>query len=360
MSEVALMASVELKQVRKSFGNTEVVHGVDVSIDDREFVVLVGPSGCGKSTLLRMIAGLEEITSGEIHIGDRLVNNVPPKQRDIAMVFQNYALYPHMTVFDNMAFSMRLAGTDKREIGERVDRAAKILGLTEYLDRYPRQLSGGQRQRVAMGRAIVRNPQVFLFDEPLSNLDAQLRVQMRIEIKELHQRLKTTSVYVTHDQIEAMSMADKIVVMNGGHVEQIGSPLELYDNPDNLFVAGFIGSPAMNFLPGRLVTDGGRRGVQIADGCILPAPQTREADGREVVLGVRPEHFAIGESCVEAEVVVVEPTGADTQVFCRIAGNDVSAISRERHVFRPGDRIHLKPMDDKSYLFDPGSGRRLQ
>ena len=225
-----------------------------MTINDGEFVVLVGPSGCGKSTLLRMLAGLEEITSGEIRIGDKVVNNVPPKARDIAMVFQNYALYPHMTVFDNMAFSMKLAGRSKEETGQRVDVAAKILGLTEYLDRYPRQLSGGQRQRVAMGRAIVRDPQVFLFDEPLSNLDAKLRVQMRTEIKELHQRLKTTSVYVTHDQIEAMTMADKIVVMNGGNVEQIGSPLELYDNPANLFVAGFIGSPAMNFLPGDLRT----------------------------------------------------------------------------------------------------------
>jgi multiple sugar transport system ATP-binding protein len=351
------MASVELRQVRKSFGNTPVVHGVDVAIADGEFVVLVGPSGCGKSTLLRMIAGLEEITAGEIRIGERLVNNVAPKERDIAMVFQNYALYPHMKVIDNMAFSMKLAGRSRQEIRERVDKAAKILGLTDYLDRYPRQLSGGQRQRVAMGRAIVRDPQVFLFDEPLSNLDAKLRVQMRTEIKELHQRLKTTSIYVTHDQIEAMTMADKIVVMNGGRVEQIGTPLELYDQPANLFVAGFIGSPAMNFLSGKLV--GAGRGVQIAEGCMLPAPANGQADGREVVIGVRPEDFVIGDSGVQAQVVVVEPTGADTQVYCRVAGQDVTAVSRARHTFRPGDIIALKPAEGKSYLFDPASGARI-
>jgi multiple sugar transport system ATP-binding protein len=353
------MASVELRQVRKSFGSTQVVHGVDVSISDGEFVVLVGPSGCGKSTLLRMIAGLEEISAGEILIGERVVNNIPPKQRDIAMVFQNYALYPHMKVIDNMAFSMKLAGRSREEIRERVDKAAKILGLTDYLDRYPRQLSGGQRQRVAMGRAIVRDPQVFLFDEPLSNLDAKLRVQMRTEIKELHQRLKTTSVYVTHDQIEAMTMADKIVVMNGGKVEQIGTPLDLYDQPANLFVAGFIGSPAMNFLSGKLVTEGGGRGAQIADGGVLPVPANAEPDGREVIVGVRPEHFDIGEPCVKAQVVVVEPTGADTQIYCRIAGQDITAVSRARHTFRPGDTIDLKPSEGKSYLFDPASGARL-
>src|SRR5262247_3535742 len=245
------MASVAIRDVRKAFGATAVIHGVDISIRDGEFVVLVGPSGCGKSTLLRMIAGLENITAGEIRIGQRLVNSLPPKDRDVAMVFQNYALYPHMTVAANMGFSLKLRGAPKAEIDARVKRAAEILGLTPLLERYPRQLSGGQRQRVAMGRAIVRDPQVFLFDEPLSNLDAKLRVQMRTEIKELHLRLKTTSVYVTHDQIEAMTMADTIVVMNNGNVEQIGSPLELYDNPANLFVAGFIGSPAMNFLPGR-------------------------------------------------------------------------------------------------------------
>jgi len=353
------MASVELKQVRKSFGSTQVVHGVDISIADGEFVVLVGPSGCGKSTLLRMIAGLEEISEGEIMIGDRVVNNVPPKQRDIAMVFQNYALYPHMKVFDNMAFSMKLAGRSTEEMRQRVDKAAQILGLADYLDRYPRQLSGGQRQRVAMGRAIVRDPKVFLFDEPLSNLDAKLRVQMRTEIKELHQRLKTTSIYVTHDQIEAMTMADTIVVMNGGRVEQIGTPLDLYDEPANLFVAGFIGSPAMNFLPGRIVASPPGRGVQIAEGCVIPVPCSGGLRDREVILGVRPEHFNIGESCVNVQVIVVEPTGADTQVFCKLAGHNVSAISRERHTFRPGDTISLKPFEGKTYLFDPDSGARI-
>ncbi len=352
------MASVQLKGVRKAFGRVEVVHGVDISIRDGEFVVLVGPSGCGKSTLLRMVAGLEEITSGEIRIGDRVVNNVPPKARDIAMVFQNYALYPHMTVFDNMAFSMKLAGRSREEMRQRVDVAAKILGLTEYLERFPRQLSGGQRQRVAMGRAIVRDPQVFLFDEPLSNLDAKLRVQMRTEIKELHLRLKTTSLYVTHDQIEAMTMADTIVVMNGGNVEQIGSPLELYDNPANLFVAGFIGSPAMNFLPGRFVP-GSATAVKLANGSELPAPACREADGREVTLGVRPEHFVINEGGVPADVIVVEPTGADTQVYCRLSDTEVTVVSRERHIFKPGETIQLQPIPEKTYLFDPASGKRL-
>ncbi|MEO8005723.1 MAG: sn-glycerol-3-phosphate ABC transporter ATP-binding protein UgpC [Betaproteobacteria bacterium] len=353
------MASVELRAVRKTFGNTAVVHGVDVAVADGEFVVLVGPSGCGKSTLLRMIAGLEQITSGEIRIGERVVNDVAPKQRDIAMVFQNYALYPHMKVIDNMAFSMKLAGKSREEMRARVDKAAKILGLTEYLDRYPRQLSGGQRQRVAMGRAIVRDPQVFLFDEPLSNLDAKLRVQMRTEIRELHQRLKTTSIYVTHDQIEAMTMADKIVVMNAGKVEQIGTPLELYDNPANLFVAGFIGSPAMNFIKGRLVTTATGRGVELAPGSVLPAPANAQADGHDVVLGVRPEHFDIGAACVKAQVVVVEPTGADTQVYCRIAGQSVTAVSRARHAFKPDDTIELEPVAGKTYLFDPATGARI-
>ena len=275
------MAAVNLRGVFKSFGSTRVVHGVDISIADGEFCVLVGPSGCGKSTLLRMIAGLEEISGGEIEIGTRVVNKVPPKERDIAMVFQNYALYPHMTVFDNMAFSMKLAGESREKMRARVEVAANILGLMEYLDRYPRQLSGGQRQRVAMGRAIVRDPQVFLFDEPLSNLDAKLRVQMRTEIKELHQRLTTTSIYVTHDQIEAMTMADKIVVMNAGKVEQIGSPLGLYDNPANLFVAGFIGSPSMNFLPGTLKKSGGNARVELNDGTFLPMPNSAGgADGQ--------------------------------------------------------------------------------
>ncbi len=346
------MSAVSLHGVRKSFGSTEVVHGVDISIADGEFCVLVGPSGCGKSTLLRMIAGLEEISAGEIAIGARVVNALRPKERDIAMVFQNYALYPHMTVYDNMAFSLRLAGVAKDEAEQRVADASQILGLNDYLQRYPRQLSGGQRQRVAMGRAIVRKPQVFLFDEPLSNLDAKLRVAMRTEIKALHQRLTTTSVYVTHDQIEAMTMADKIVVMNNGRVEQIGSPLELYDNPANLFVAGFIGSPAMNFLKGRL------NGAAVAVGSgISLSVRTKLESGRDVLVGVRPEHLAVAADGVPAEVVVVEPTGADTQIFCKLAGTAVTAVVRERHDFRPGESIRLKPQ--LTYLFDPSSGARL-
>jgi multiple sugar transport system ATP-binding protein len=326
------MAAVNLSAVRKSFGSTQVVHGVNVDIKDGEFCVLVGPSGCGKSTLLRMIAGLEEISGGEIRIGDRVVNTVPPKERDIAMVFQNYALYPHMTVYDNIVFSLKLANVPADEARRRVEEAAAILGLTEYFHRYPRQLSGGQRQRVAMGRAIVRKPQVFLFDEPLSNLDAKLRVSMRTEIKALHQRLTTTAIYVTHDQIEAMTMADKIVVMNAGKVEQIGTPLELYDHPANLFVAGFIGSPAMNFIPER-------------------------RDGKDVLVGIRPEHLSIASEGLAAEVVVVEPTGADTQIFCKVNGVDVTAVVRERHAFRPGESVRLKPQ--LTYLFDPSSGARL-
>jgi len=351
------MAAVTLKSIRKSFGTHEVVHGVDISIADGEFCVLVGPSGCGKSTLLRMIAGLEEITSGEVRIGARTVNDVAPKERDIAMVFQNYALYPHMTVFDNMGFSLKLAGEPRDSMRRRVEDAAQILGLTEFLGRYPRQLSGGQRQRVAMGRAIVRKPQVFLFDEPLSNLDAKLRVAMRTEIKALHQRLKTTSVYVTHDQIEAMTMADKIVVMNAGNVEQIGSPLQLYDDPVNLFVAGFIGSPAMNFLPGRIV----KGGVEVGEGIVLPVPPStageRVAAGREVVAGIRPEHLSVVSQGVPVIVELVEPTGADTQIFCKLAGADVSAVVRERHEFKPGERIALSPV--QTFIFDPASGARL-
>ena len=352
------MASVTLSGVRKSFGSTEVVHGVDVGVEDGEFCVLVGPSGCGKSTLLRMIAGLEEISGGRIAIGDRVVNGVAPKERDIAMVFQNYALYPHMTVYDNMAFSLKLAGESREHTRARVEEAALILGLEEYLRRYPRQLSGGQRQRVAMGRAIVRKPQVFLFDEPLSNLDAKLRVAMRTEIKALHQRLKTTSVYVTHDQIEAMTMADKIVVMNAGRVEQIGSPLELYDDPANQFVAGFIGSPAMNFLTGRMARNGAGLAVAVGGGVHLPIPVRAEIpEGREVVVGVRPEHFAVADDGVPAEVVVVEPTGADTQIFCKLAGVDVTAVVRERHAFQPGAPVRLKPQ--LTFIFDPASGARL-
>ncbi len=356
------MAAVDIRGVRKSFGSTEVIHSVDVHIDDGAFVVLVGPSGCGKSTLLRMVAGLEEITAGEIAIGGRVVNEVPPRDRDIAMVFQNYALYPHMKVFDNMAFALKLAKTDPKAIRERVDRAAQILGLTGLLERYPRQLSGGQRQRVAMGRAIVRAPQVFLFDEPLSNLDAKLRVQMRTEIKELQRRLGTTSVYVTHDQIEAMTMADEIVVMHDGHVEQTGKPLELYDRPANLFVAGFIGSPAMNFIRGTYRKDGTSAHVVLPTGARVPAALTGAADGTDVVYGVRPEHLAVardGEGLV-GEVAVVEPTGADTHVVLRAGPDELLAVFRERHTFQPGDRITLRPDAASAHLFEASGGARIR
>jgi multiple sugar transport system ATP-binding protein len=357
------MATVQIRRVEKFFGTTHIIRGVDIDIQDGQFTVLVGPSGCGKSTLLRMIAGLEEISKGEVLIGGRVVNNMLPKERDIAMVFQNYALYPHMTVRDNMAFSLTLAKQPKSVADERVRKAAGILGLEPLLDRYPRQLSGGQRQRVAMGRCIVRDPQVFLFDEPLSNLDAKLRVQMRTEIKELHQRLKTTSVYVTHDQIEAMTMADNIVVMRDGLVEQTGSPLDLYDRPANQFVAGFIGSPAMNFLPGVVRRSGGAPRVELTGGVSLPMPSTALAaeDGRSVIYGTRPEHMELaGEGDgVATEVIVVEPTGADTQVFTKLAGVDMTTVFRDRHAFRPGEVIRLRPDTARAHLFDAATGARL-
>ena len=353
------MAPVLLRDVRKAFGSVAVIHGVDIAIGDGEFVVLVGPSGCGKSTLLRMIAGLEHITSGEIRIGDRVVNHVPPKERDVAMVFQNYALYPHMTVAANMGFSLRLRGAARQEIDARVARAAEILGLKPLLERYPRQLSGGQRQRVAMGRAIVRDPQVFLFDEPLSNLDAKLRVAMRTEIKELHQRLKTTTVYVTHDQIEAMTMADKIVVMHDGLVEQVGAPLELYDRPDNVFVAGFIGSPAMNFLPGTIGANGAAE-FEGPGGTRLPLNGAAAGQGgRAAIYGVRPEHFVLASDGAEATIQVVEPTGAEIQVAAKLGGADIIAVFRERHRFNPGERIRLKPDPQFVHLFDHATGKRL-
>lgn len=353
------MASVSVANVRKSYGHFEVLHGVDIDIEDGEFVILVGPSGCGKSTLLRMIAGLEEISGGNVAIGGRVVNDVEPKSRDIAMVFQSYALYPHMTVEANMGFSLRLAKAPKEEIRQRVRDAAQILGLENLLDRYPRNLSGGQRQRVAMGRAIVRQPQVFLFDEPLSNLDAKLRVQMRSEIKQLHQRLRTTTIYVTHDQIEAMTMADRIVVMRDGYVEQIGSPLELYDRPANLFVAGFIGSPGMNHIRGKIssagplefVTDGGAR---------LPLPEGLHITrGAEIVYGIRPENISIAEDGTDAEIVVVEPTGAETLIVAAIGSDQLVLALRERVVPRAGDIISVKPDIDKLHLFDGATGERL-
>jgi multiple sugar transport system ATP-binding protein len=352
------MAQVAISNVAKAFGTVKVLHGVSVDIADGQFVVLVGPSGCGKSTLLRMVAGLETVSGGTIAIGDRVVNHLPPAKRDIAMVFQNYALYPHKTVEQNMAFALKLRKTDPADVAERVKRAADILDLNPYLKRYPRQLSGGQRQRVAMGRAIVRNPQVFLFDEPLSNLDAKLRVQMRTEIKELHQRLKTTTIYVTHDQIEAMTMADKIVVMRDGRIEQVGAPLELFDRPANLFVAGFIGSPSMNLLKG-VVRKGDKSIVEIAGTPFPMAASSKVEDGRNVVYGVRPEHLEIHPDGVPAKISVVEPTGSETLVFLRFGEGEMVALFRERHDFKPGDTLHLKPRLDQVHLFDAETGNRL-
>jgi multiple sugar transport system ATP-binding protein len=352
------VAEIVLQGVAKVYpGGVRAISDLNLDIADGEFIVLVGPSGCGKTTALRMVAGLESITEGTVAIGGRIVNGVPPKERDIAMVFQNYALYPHMKVFDNMAFSLKLAKAPNAEIDRRVQEAARILGLEELLDRYPRQLSGGQRQRVAMGRAIVRDPQVFLFDEPLSNLDAQLRVQMRTEIKELHQRLKTTSVYVTHDQIEAMTMADKIVVMHDGIVEQTGQPLDLYDRPVNLFVAGFIGSPAMNMLKGRIAASGAA--VQLDGANEIAVADLRATPGQEVIFGVRPEHLTLGEQGIASEVIVVEPTGAEIQVFAKSPAGALMAVFRERHEFHPGDRITLTPDPAAIHVFDAASGKRI-
>jgi multiple sugar transport system ATP-binding protein len=355
-----IMASVSVANARKSYGHFEVLHGVDIDIQDGEFVILVGPSGCGKSTLLRMIAGLEEISAGRISIGSKVVNNVAPKERDIAMVFQSYALYPHLTVEANMGFSLKLAKAPKEQTRQRVREAAEILGLEHLLDRYPKNLSGGQRQRVAMGRAIVRNPQVFLFDEPLSNLDAKLRVQMRSEIKQLHQRLKTTTIYVTHDQIEAMTMADRIVVMRDGFVEQIGSPLDLYDRPTNLFVAGFIGSPAMNLIRGQVSTSGPLE--LIADGGgRLPLPEAASLErGAQIIYGIRPEHLTIGQGPATAEVVLVEPTGAEIQITTKFGADHLVATVRERLDLRAGDQIVIAPDLSKLHLFDAKTEKRLR
>jgi len=357
------MARVTVQNLHKSFGPVDVIHGVDIDISDGEFVVLVGPSGCGKSTLLRMIAGLESVTAGTIRIGERVVNNLPPAERDIAMVFQSYALYPHKTVAANLAFALKLRKIDPAKVKKRVREVAEILGLTPYLDRYPRQLSGGQRQRVAMGRAIVRDPRVFLFDEPLSNLDAKLRLQMRTEIKELHQRLKTTTIFVTHDQIEAMTMADKIVVMDDGRIEQVGSPLELYNRPKNLFVAKFIGSPAMNLIQGTVRRDGnagdGAFGIE-ANGHRLPvSAESGVSDGQTVIYGIRPEHLDLADDGFPATVSVVEPTGSETIVFLHFGETDIVAVLRDWHDVKPGQTVHLRPRADRAHLFDVETGGRV-
>ena len=353
------MAELELRGVRKSFHAVEVIHGLDLTVKSGSFTVFVGPSGCGKSTLLRMIAGLEDVTAGEIRLDGQRFEHLLPSSRGMAMVFQSYALYPHMNVRENLRFGLVCQKVPKAEIATRIARAADILQITHLLDRQPSQLSGGQSQRVAIGRAIVKEPKAFLFDEPLSNLDAKLRVAMRTEIKELHQRLKTTTVYVTHDQIEAMTMADKIVVMHEGVVEQMGSPLELYDRPENQFVAGFIGSPAMNFLKGKVKANGSA-GFEGPNGVKLPLKSApANSDGRPAVYGIRPEHFTIADDGAEAEIIVVEPTGSETQVFAKLGGEQVVAVFRERHQFNPGDKIRLKPDPSLVHLFDETTGKRL-
>ncbi|MCR9195092.1 MAG: sn-glycerol-3-phosphate ABC transporter ATP-binding protein UgpC [Hyphomonas sp.] len=347
------MANIELKSVAKRFGPLQVLHGISIFIENGEFLVLVGPSGCGKSTLLRMVAGLEDISGGRIEINGKVVNHLAPKERDIAMVFQNYALYPHMTVAQNLGFSLKLSGMRAQELTSKVERTAESLGLEQLLERYPKQLSGGQRQRVAMGRAIVRDPQVFLFDEPLSNLDAKLRVQMRAEIKQMHHKLGATMVYVTHDQVEAMTMADRIVVMCDGKIEQVGTPLDLYDTPANMFVASFIGSPSMNFFKGRI----GDGGFQLQNGSVLPVNGSQPETA--VHYGVRPEHMMLAPSSgVEATVTVIEPTGAETMVVSECNGQTVHSVVRDRLDLVAGDTIRLAPDPSSIHLFDE-SGQRL-
>lgn len=346
------MASVELKNITKTYGDVEVVHGVDLRIEDGSFVVFLGPSGCGKSTLLRMIAGLETVTGGDVRIGDKRVNTVHPKDRNIAMVFQNYALYAHMTVKDNMSFSLTLAKRPRAEIEEKVGWAAKILNLQPYLARFPRELSGGQRQRVAMGRAIVRDPAVFLFDEPLSNLDAKLRVQMRTEIKDLHERLKTTTVYVTHDQIEAMTMADKIVILRDGIIEQVGTPLDVYDHPANLFVASFIGSPSMNLIKGTVE----KTHVLAEGGVKLPLPRKHGAKiGQSVVYGIRPEHLSLGKGFA-VKISVTEPTGPEIHVYADAGSQEVCAVIRDRQVLTRDSIVEFAPDLAQVHLFDQNTG----
>ena len=357
------MATVTFKKIEKSYGAVKVLHGVSFDISDGEFVVLVGPSGCGKSTLLRMLAGLEEITGGEILIDDKVVNDLESKDRDIAMVFQSYALYPHMTVRDNMAFSLKLRKADAKVTADRVANAARILNLDALLDRFPKELSGGQRQRVAMGRAIVRDPKVFLFDEPLSNLDAKLRVAMRAEIKDLHQRLKTTTVYVTHDQIEAMTMADRIVVMHDGIIEQIGTPLDLYDRPGNLFVAQFIGSPSMNVFEGVLQRNGDVGTVQALGSAWPVSGLAGGTPGQKVHYGIRPGDLSLTDAGIAAVVVVVEPTGAETELLLQIGegpgAQKLVLVLHGRTAAQPGDTVYLALDASKAHVFDSASGQRL-
>ncbi len=356
------MASVELHDIHKAYGALTVIHDISLSIEDGEFIALVGPSGCGKSTLLRMIAGLEEITDGDVSIGGQVVNAMTPRERNIAMVFQSYALYPHMTVAENMGFNLKLSGETKQSIEQRVNEAARMLDLTKLLDRKPAQLSGGQRQRVAMGRAIVRNPAVFLFDEPLSNLDAKLRVQMRSEIKALHQKVQTTSIYVTHDQIEAMTLADRIVVLNQGKIEQQGTPIELYRKPANLFVAGFIGSPAMNFLDGTVEGVDGAPAVRLKDSTpIRIADERKVKAGQSVKIGLRPEHLSLasGGSPLTGQTLLVEPTGAQTHVLFDLAGEQVTAVVDGEAPVRYGQPLNVSVSPEQVYVFDASSGLAL-
>ncbi|SEI66202.1 ABC transporter ATP-binding protein [Paraburkholderia diazotrophica] len=359
------MAAVQLSGIYKRYGDTQVVHGIDLHIDDGEFVVLVGPSGCGKSTLMRMVAGLEEISGGELTIGGTRANGLPPQQRNISMVFQSYALYPHLSVYDNIAFGPRIRKEASTSFRPRIEAAAKMLNLSGYLDRLPRALSGGQRQRVAMGRAVVREPSLFLFDEPLSNLDAKLRVQMRTEIKALHQRLKNTVIYVTHDQIEAMTMADRIVVMNAGRIEQIGRPLELYDRPANLFVASFLGSPSMNFAAGEVVSTANGVALQLGDGAQIPLQGANGVNGTiakpgaKVTLGVRPEHIEASNEGIPMDVEVIEPTGAETHLYGKIGGASWCVTMRQRASIEPGQRVTVRFPGQHMHLFDTESGRRL-
>jgi multiple sugar transport system ATP-binding protein len=366
------MAQVTLRKLIKHYDDTPAVRGIDLEIADKEFVVLVGPSGCGKSTTLRMIAGLEDITGGDILIGDDVVNDVPPKDRDIAMVFQNYALYPHMTVYENMSFGLRLKKVAKSEIAQRVENAARILDISELLQRKPKQLSGGQRQRVAMGRAIVRDPKVFLFDEPLSNLDAKLRVQMRTEIKKVHQKVRTTTVYVTHDQIEAMTLADRVVVMNGGLIEQVGTPHELYHFPATKFVAGFIGSPAMNFVPCAIEEAAGALSVRLSQDVVFPVPQDRNSRYREhagkprLLFGLRPEHIMEqrphlepNQHAFEVELEVTEPMGMETMVFFLVDGSELCGRVNPDAGAQSGKRMKLVADLGKMHLIDDASGRVL-
>jgi multiple sugar transport system ATP-binding protein len=353
--------SVIIKGVEKSFGRTKVLKGVHLEISNGEFVILLGPSGCGKTTLLRIIAGLELSDAGEVWMGGRRADALEPKERNVAMVFQSYALYPHMNVYNNQSFSLRLRRMPRDQIRSRVMEVAGILGLEQLLNRYPRELSGGQRQRVSMGRAIVRSPQVFLFDEPLSNLDAQLRVHMRGEIKDLHHRLGTTSIYVTHDQVEAMTMGDRIVVMNQGIVEQIGSPLEVFDAPRNLFVASFVGSPAMNFIKGQLNADQGIAAVRAAENLIIPLNvAAAKYSGREVIIGVRPHHLRVDpKGALQAHVKDVQPTGVETILLCQLASEEVLVETRERVLVSPGQDIRLSIDQSNVHLFDGQNGERL-